>query len=100
MASVNAALLLFKRLTAKLTKYNVNYVEVIMTSVTTILLSLSKFNQSPYANKDKEKVMEVLQKAAQNFKEWIVNKDVVGGSLFGGRVGDGYHMRELEVHDV
>ena len=66
-------------------------------SLTTILLSLSKFDQSPDANKDKNKVMEVLGKATQTFKEWIVNKDVVGGSIFGGRVGDGHHMRELEV---
>lgn len=96
MASVNAALLLSKCLTAKLTKYSANYSEVIMTSLSAILLSLSKFDQSPDANKDENKVMEVVEKAAQTFKEWIVHKDV-GGSLFGGRVVDGHHMRELEV---
>lgn len=97
MASVNAALLLFKRLSAKLTKYNANYVEVIMISANTILLSMSKFDQSHDAKKDKNGVIGVLEKAAQTFKEWIVNKEVVGGSLFGGRVVDGHPMRELQV---
>ena len=99
MASVNAALLLFARLTAKLTHYNQHFLEVLMLTLTIILLSLSKLESAPDENKDI--VKDVLDKAILMLKDWITNKDVIGGSLFGGRVMSGNLVHsddELEVN--
>lgn len=96
VASVDAALLLFTRLSAKLTEYFEHYLEVLVMSMTIILSSLSKYSLSlPDANNDK--IKETLDKTGETLREWIINKDVIGGSLFGGSVKDGYPMRELEV---
>lgn len=95
VATVDAALLLFVRLTAKLTKDNEHNFEVLMMSLTIVLLSLSKFEQNSHANKDTNKVMEVLEMAAHAFMEWIVHKDVIGGSQFGGKAAD--YLCELQV---
>lgn len=96
VASVNAALLLFTHLTAKLTHYNKQYLEVLIVSMTIILLSLSKLDQSASdENKD------VLDKAILMLKSWIINENVIGGSLFGGRVvGENlvHSENELEVN--
>ena len=100
MASLNAALLLFARLTAKLTNYTQQFLEVLMLSLTIMLFSLSKFDQSaPDENKDV--VKDVLEKATLMLKDWITNKDVIGGSLFGGRVVSGFLVHsehELQVN--
>lgn len=100
MPSLNAALLLFARLTAKLTHYNQHFLEVLMLSLTIMLFSLSKFDQSsPDENKDI--VKNVLNKAIVVLKDWITNQDVIGGSLFGGRVVGGrlvHSENELQVN--
>lgn len=98
MASVDAALLLFTRLTAKLTEYNEHYLKVLLVSMTIILLSLSKLDQSE--GDTENKVKEVLEKATQKLKDWVIHKDVIGGSLFGGKVMGTrlcHPIRELEV---
>ena len=95
-ASVNAALLLFKCLTAKLTQYY--YLNILLISMTIILLSLSNLDQSlPDA---KDKVKEVLDKGAQSLKGWAENEKVVSRPLFGGRVVNdklSHPMQELKV---
>ena len=96
VASVDASLLLFTRLSAKLTSYKENYLNVLMMSLTIILLSLSKYVMS-VPDADKDKVKEVLEKAAETLKEWIIHRDVIGGSIFGGSVNDGHPEYELEV---
>ena len=96
VASVDAALLLFTRLSAKLTRYSEHYLDMLLMSMTITLSSLSKYVMSvPDANKDK--VQEILDKTAQTLRGWIIKRDVIGGSLFGGNVKDGHPMRELEV---
>lgn len=95
MASVDAALLLFKYLTAKLTSYTSHYLEVLKKSMTIILLSLTRLDQ--YVPDRNKKITEVLEKAARILQDWIVNKNVIGGSSFGGKVRDGGAMLELEV---
>lgn len=97
VASVDASLLLFTRLTAKLTEYNEHYLDILLMSLTIILSSLSKYVQS-VLDADKSKVKEVMDKTAQTLRKWIIKKDVIGGSLFGGSIKDGHPMRELEVH--
>ena len=96
VASVDAALLLFIRLSAKLTEYSGHYLDMLLMSMTIILLSLSKYVHS-VSNANKDKVKEILDKTAHTLREWIIKRDVIGGSLFGGSVKDGHDMRELEV---
>ena len=93
-ASVDAALLLFTRLTAKLTKYV--FLEVLLMSMDIILGCLTKLKSTQPDTSD-DKVKEVLEKAAPILKEWVVKKDVIGGSLFGGKVNNGFQLHELKV---
>ena len=100
MASVNAALLLFTRLTAKLKIYNEHYFDVLLMSMTIILLSLSNLDQSLPDAKNKVNVEEELDKAAQSLELWVVHENVIGGPLFGGKVVNNklsHPVRELEV---
>ena len=93
-ASVDAALLVFTRLTAKLTKYG--FLKVLLMSMDIILGCLTKLKSTQPERSD-DKVKEVLEKAAPALKEWVVKKDVIGGSLFGGLVNNGFQVYELEV---
>ena len=94
-ASVDAALLLFTRLTAKLTNYG--FLEVLLMSMDIILGCLTKLKSTQPDTSD-DKVKEVLEKAAPILKEWVVKKDVIGGSLFGGQVNKlGSQSLELKV---
>ena len=100
MASVNAALLLFTRLTAKLTKYNERYFDVLLMSMTIILLFLSNLDQSLPDAKNKVNVEEELDKATQSLELWVVHENVIGGPHFGGKVVNdklSHAPRELEV---
>lgn len=94
LASVDAALLLFQRLTAKLREYMEQHLEVLMMSMTIVLSSLSRVTQFI----KKGRVNEILAEATQTLQKWVIH--VFNGPMFGGRVKCGslaHSTRELKV---
>ena len=65
-------------------------------SMDIILGCLTKLNSTQPDTSD-DKVKEVLEKAAMALAGWVIRRDVIGGSFFGGRVTDGLSLPELKV---
>ena len=95
MAAVDAAIFGLKCLTGKLTEYKQYYLDVVLTSLRAVLLSISKLEQC--SQDENQKIKEVIEKAAKVLLEWVIHKQVIGGSVFGGSVKNGKPEKELEV---
>ena len=78
---------LFGKLTNVSTYHH--YMKVLTSSLTVLLFSLSKVK--PLVNQEKVHVFPRIQGSLQ---DWIVNPNVIGGSVFG---GDRKGSKEVEV---
>ena len=102
ISMMNAALLLYQRLTVMLKSCTQHYVEVLKTSISLILFAVAQLKMCPSDEKDK-----IIKVAFARLKgilwEWIVDRKVIGGSMFGGSLPSHYFSggwkakEELEV---
>ena len=92
---MDAAILVFECLSGKLTYYRECYLDVVLMSLRAVLLALSKLDQC--SQDENQKIEKVVEKAAQVLLKWVIQKDVIGGSVFGGSVSKGKPGVELEV---
>ena len=100
--TVNAALLLYRRLTIMLNGRFQHYVEVLKASLSLILFAVAHLKICPNEEKD-----EISKEAFARLKgilwDWIVDRKVIGGSVFGGSLPSHYFSggwkakEELEV---
>ena len=100
VSAVNAALLLYRRLTIILKGRSQHYVEVLKASISLILFAVAQL-------KICEEKDEISKEAFARLKgilwEWIVDRKVIGGSVFGGSLPSHYFSggwkakEELEV---
>ena len=87
---MKAALLMFKCLATKLVDYNKYYLDIVLISLTIVLLSFSKFDQF---SREGNQTSACVDKAAKTLLMWL--KNVIGVSVFGGE--NGKYSEELEV---
>lgn len=102
VSTVNAALLLYRRLTTILKSCSQHYVAVLKASLSLILFAVAQLKICPSEEKD-----EIIKEAFARLKgilwEWIVDRKVIGGSVFGGSLPSYYFSggwkakEELEV---
>ena len=102
ISTVNAALLVYRRLTIMLKSRSPHYVEVLKASISLILFAVAQLKICPSDEKD-----EVIKEAVARLKgilwDWIVDRKVIGGSMFGGSLPSHYFSggwkakEELEV---
>ena len=78
--------MLLKLLFAKLNKSYQQYVQLLKMSITILLFSLANMKQLLVQQKVEEsKISETLAHCKKLLKEWIVQREVIGGSFFGGK---------------
>ena len=100
--AINAALLLYRRLTIRLKSRSPHYVEVLKASISLILFAVAQLKIYPSDEKE-EIVEESLARLKGILWEWIVEREVIGGFMFGGSLPSHYFSggwkakEELEV---
>ena len=104
-ATVNAAVRFVRHLFSELTgRLFVHQVEVLMLSLSILLLSLSQVQKHVSKQElDITLIRDALQKCQSTLQSWIKRPDVIGGSFFGGQIKDMalfYKYNEFKVHLV
>ena len=102
ISTMNVALLLYQRLTIMLKSCTPHYVEVLKTSISLILFAVAQLSRCSSDEKD-EIIKEAFAHLKGTLREWIVDRKVIGGSVFGGSLPTYYFSgkwkakEELEV---
>ena len=102
ISMMNAALLLYQQLTVMLKSCAPHYVEVLKTSISLIFFAVAQLKMCP--SDEKDKIIKVtFARLKSTLWEWIVDRKVIGGSVFGGSLPSHYFSggwkakEELEV---
>jgi len=86
---VNASQLLYNLLSAKLKRPYDYYVDVLKDSISLMLFSIAQLN-SVCPSEERSERDDIVKAAFDGLQttvgRWIADSDVIGGSLFGGRI--------------
>ena len=100
---VTATLVLYRQLTVVLKSCTPHYVEVLKASISLILFALAQL-KALCPNEEADKIIkEDFARLKGTLGEWVADREVIGGSLFGGYVSTKYYSGgwkpkgELEV---
>ena len=80
---VRAALLLYRKLTVMLKSYTPHYVDVLKGSISLILFAAAQLKSLCPSDENIKGAFASLKGTLWN---WIVNREVIGGSVFGGNL--------------
>ena len=102
---VHAALLLYGKLTVMLKSCTPHYVDVLKASISLILFAVAQLKALCPSDENVKRAFASLKGTLWN---WIVNREVIGGSVFGGNLPAYYSSGmwpwnprgELEVNTI
>ena len=81
---VTAALMLYRSLTYKLETRTTHCVEVLKASISLILFAVAQLKMLCPINEKDEVIKDTFATLKKVLWEWIVGREVIGGSVFGG----------------
>lgn len=103
ISMVTATLMLYRQLTVVLRSCTPHYVDVLKASISLILFAVAQL-KTLCPNEEADKIIkEAFARMKGTLGEWVVDREVIGGSFFGGYVPARYYSgnwkpkEELEV---
>ena len=103
ISMVTATLMLYRQLTVVLRSCTPHYVDVLKASISLILFAVAQL-KTLCPNEEADKIFkEAFAHLKGTLWEWVVDREVIGGSFFGGYVPTRYYSgswkpkEELEV---
>ena len=96
--TVEVSLKLFLFFAKKLTSHSDHFLNLLKASVSVFLFSLS--NVKAFGKLDETEISERSTLCQEALSDWIANKGVIGGSLFGGYVGRIYDIHAADEFKV